>query len=336
MAAPLLALGLLASLFIACGRATPSPGATVTPSPIPIASPVLRCPDPYPEGAPYDPTPGAPIRVRPQGAPRPLGTFAPLPFTVDPTLEQVVLVSIAGDEGQEHGEEHFAVVVKNLADGQGMALAPERTFYAASVFKTWVMLEVFHQREAGLLDFDELYIVSDYYESFGLRQGEAATCEQVTVDQALGRMLAVSDNMAANLLLDRVGSTNVNATLRRLGLEISSVPADGSLPTNAGDMALLLEAIARGDVVNEAARDEMLELLASESIADRLPSLLPEGTRVAHKTGNWQNATHDAGIVFSPQATYIIVVLTDLGYQDDGATRIAKVSRAVYDYYNEN
>jgi beta-lactamase class A len=255
---------------------------------------------------------------------------------VDQALERVVRQSIRGDEGQEDGEEHFAVVVKNLADGRGMALAPERTFYAASLFKIWVMLEAFHQRETGLLDFHERYFVSDYYEAFGLNRGELASCAQVAVSEALGRMLAVSDNVAANLLLDRVGSANVNATLRQLGLESSSVPADGSLPTTAADIALLLEVIARGDAISEAARHEMLELLASESIADRLPYLLPAGTQVAHKTGNWQNATHDAGIVFSPQATYVIVVLTDLGYQDDGATRIATLSRAVYDYYNEN
>ena len=80
----------------------------------------------------------------------------------------------------------------------------------------------------------------------------------------------------------------------------------------------------------------MLALLASQAINDRLPALLPEGTQVAHKTANWSNATHDAGIVFSPGATYVIVVLTDFGFQDDGAKPVAQLSRAVYDYYNGN
>ena len=42
----------------------------------------------------------------------------------------------------------------------------------------------------------------------------------------------------------------------------------------------------------------------------------------------------DFDIVFSPNATYVIVVLTDFGFSDDGAGRIARLSRAVYDYYN--
>ena len=52
------------------------------------------------------------------------------------------------------------------------------------------------------------------------------------------------------------------------------------------------------------------------------------------KTGNWEDATHDAGIVFSADATYIIVALTDFGYFDDGAMPIAELSLAVHDYYN--
>jgi beta-lactamase class A len=106
------------------------------------------------------------------------------------------------------------------------------------------------------------------------------------------------------------------------------------MPTTAAEMALLLEAIYGGAAVNEVASRQMLELLKTESVDNRIPALLPVGTAVAHKTGNWGNATHDAGIVFSPQATYVIVVLTDYGYADGGAALIAELSRAVYDYYN--
>jgi beta-lactamase class A len=258
-----------------------------------------------------------------------LDRYQPLLFTTDRALEKVVRQSMGEDE------ERFAVVVKNLADGRGVELAADREFYAASLFKTWVMLAAYHQREAGLLDFDERYVVSDYYEEHALNPGELAACDEIPVREALERMLRVSDNVAANLLLDRVGAGNVNATLRSLGLAASGFPADGSLPTTAGEMALLLEAIARRNAVSEAASEEMLAVLSSESIANRLPALLPEGIVVAHKTGSWQDATHDAGIIFSPRATYVIVVLTDFGFADDGAGRIARLSRAVYDYYNQ-
>ncbi len=316
------------------------PVPTATPMPVPTASEEIegepemeveaRCPDPYPQGAPHEPEPGEPIRLRPTGSPPALQAYHPMPFERDGALERVVRRSV----GEER--ERFAVVVKNLADGRGALLAPDRKLYAASLFKVWVMLEAYHQESAGLLDFQESYVVSDYYGGeFGLNPGELAVCERVTLGEALAAMIGVSDNVAANMLLDRVGSGNVNAMLSGLGLAVSGVPVDGSLPTTAAEMALLLEAIARRSAIGEEASEEMLALLQTQGIDDRLPALLPAGTAVAHKTGNWASATHDAGIVFSPEATYVIVVLTDFGFDEDGATPIARLSRAVYDYYNE-
>ena len=351
LALRVLALPALALLLASCGggdgdttfrSASPTLAATATPI-APLASataqpstPALTpppfaeapCQDPYLAGAPYEPTPGAPIRIVPEGSPAPLASYDPLPFVHDPALDSLVRASL-GDQ-----IDHFAVVVKNLADGSGVVLDPGREFYAASLYKTWVMLEAYHQQKAGLLDWDERYLVSGYYEEFKLNPGELEACEEVTVLEALDRAMRRSDNVAAILLLDRVGAGNANLTLRSLGLGNSGFTADESLPTTAGDMALLLEAIAMRQAVSDDASEEMLALLISESIVNRLPALLPIGTQVAHKTGNWEDATHDAGIVFSPVVTYIIVVLTDYGYYEDGATPIAELSLAVYDYYN--
>ncbi len=349
----ILVLAVTPLLLAACGDGTSSveptatatatnvpPAMTPTPAPFPTAGaedegdtdevePEARCPDPYPQGAPYEPDPGEAIRLGPTGSPPAVAAYSPLPFVRDEALERIVRRSV----GEQRGR--FAVVVKNLADGRGALLAPNRTLYAASLFKVWVMLEAYHQEEAGLLDLGETYVVSDYYgQRFALSPGELAVCESVTLGEALAAMIEVSDNVAANMLLDRVGSGNVNALLGDLGLAVSAVPEDGSLPTTAAEMSVLLEAIARRRAISEEASDEMLALLLGQGIADRLPALLPEGTAVAHKTGNWENATHDAGIVFSPKATYVIVVLTDFGFGEDGATPIARLSRAVYDYYN--
>jgi hypothetical protein len=75
----------------------------------------------------------------------------------------------------------------------------------------------------------------------------------------------------------------------------------------------------------------MIGLLARQRVRDRLPAFLPEGVVVAHKPGNWSNATHDAGIVSSPRTTYVIVVLSEAAWQPEP---IARLSAAVYDYLN--
>lgn len=309
--------------------ATPSPegDAGVGMRPTPTVKP--RCPDPYPDGAPFEAEAGTPLRIRPSARPPELVAYHPIPFRTDAALRQIAQRAI-GDER----EDEIAVFVKDLDTGRGVAISADRVYYAASLFKTWAMLEAFHQREEGLLEFGERYIVSDYYASWGLNAGELAACAEVTVEEALERMMSVSDNVAAALLQDRVGVSNVNVGLLNLGLAKSGFHQDGSLPVTAADMGYLMEAIAREGAVDEGASREMLELLESEKIDNRIPARLPKGTRVAHKTGSWSNATHDAGIVYSPKATYVIVVLTSYGFEDKGAEQIARISRAVYDYYN--
>ncbi len=345
----LLASILTALLLAACGIAieeeplidlTPTPtlvrpgtppSRTATPAPnTPEAA--ARCPDPYPGGAPPLPEgqerdPNEPIRLSPEPDVVPPDPYQPLAFSSDAALEDLLLDALGDDA------DSFAIVVKNLADGSGAAVNPDRPFYAASLFKIWVMYEVFHQRSLGLLSLDEEYIVSDYYDFFGLGPRLTSACETVTLDRALQAMMSVSDNAAAVLLQDRVGSANVNASLVALGLTASGLFED-DLPTTAADMALIFEAIARAQPLDADASQAMLDLLASEALDDRLPALLPDETRVAHKTANWENATHDAGIIYSPAADYLIVILSDRGPEDYPGGTMAELSRLVYDYYN--
>jgi beta-lactamase class A len=291
--------------------------------------PTPACSDPYPDGAPYEPEAGEPVRLQPLGSPPPMPSYRPIGFATDSALELVVKAAIGEEE-----EEHFAVYVTNIEDGKGLSMDGVRPFYAASLYKVWALLEAYHQRNAGLLNFSEEYVGSSYYVSLGLNPGEVDACELISLDRAIDRMMAISDNVAANMVLDRVGAGNINTALSGFGMRSTGFFGN-QMPTTASDMALLLEAIARGAALNEATSLEMLARLESEVIDDRIPALLPAGTFVAHKTGSWSDATHDAGIVVSPQATYVLVILTDYGYADGGAERIALVSRAVYDYYND-
>jgi len=330
-------LALASLLFLACPMAveetaeetaTPDivrPHATevtsLTPAPTEAAEP--QCPNPYPAVTP-PPESTPPFRITPAAVVEPPPPYEPLPFQRDATLERLLREQL-GDEVDSYG-----VVVKDIADGSGAAVNPDRLFNAASLFKVAVMYEAFHQRAAGIISFDAGLVVTPYYDSFGLGPRLTAVCQSLTVREALAAMMAVSDNAAAVMLQDLVGSRHVNAGMAALGLTDTRLLED-DLPTTAQDMALLMEMIARGQAVDRAASQEMVDLMSLESLNDRLPALLPEGTLVAHKTANWSDATHDAGIVYSPEAVYVIAVLSDKEYE---AKPIAELSRVVYEHYN--
>ena len=93
---------------------------------------------------------------------------------------------------------------------------------------------------------------------------------------------------------------------------VSDTRADNALNvTTAADIAALYSMLVNGQIVNDDASQEMLRLLESQQINDRLPAYLPEGTVVAHKTGNLDGLVHDAGVIFAPAGPVIVVVLTE-------------------------
>lgn len=268
------------------------------------------------------------VEIPPLPSPRGSRTAAPAPPPrAEDTLEGLIRDRLGPNAS------HYAVVVEHLDDGRRVAIDSDRVFYAASLFKLEVMYEIFRQREAGVLDFDEEYVASDYYSSFDLGPHVVEQCARVSVRALLGAMMSVSDNVAAVMLQDRAGAGNVNDAMMTLGLRQTALTADGSLPTTAGDMARLVEAIARGEAVSGDASKEMADLMATEEFNDRIPVGLPDGTLVEHKTANWDNATHDAGIVHGKKGTYLMVLMSDIGPSGEAATTEADIAQIAYDYF---
>jgi beta-lactamase class A len=249
--------------------------------------------------------------------------YTPSPFVPDATLQERLDESLGGQAGA------YAFYVKDLTTGRGATHNSERVFNAASLFKLFIMYAVFHQESLGLVGWDDELVVTPYYDGFALTPRVTALCQALTVGAAMDAMLSVSDNAAAVLLQDLAGSGNVNASIEALGLRDSGLFETG-LPVTAADLALLMEVIAIGQAVSPGASADMLRLLDHDVFENGLLAGVPEGTRVARKTGNWTDATHVAGIVFAPSGPYVFVALTSNGYERDV---IEALSRVAYEHF---
>ncbi len=244
----------------------------------------------------------------------------------DAALAALVRSTLSGFEGE------YSVVVRNLEDGRSASLNAGRVYYAASLFKLALLLEAYRQRDAGELDFAELLTLEEKYVEYDLNTLEDLGLEEgdmLTLADALKAMIIVSDTPTAVMVQDKVNPWRVDQTLKSLGITDMSVTTY-DLPTTAGDMALLMAAVAAGEGVSEGSRREMLALLLQESIRDGIPSGVPPNLAVAHKSGNFTDATHDVALVWGPGGPYVIAVLSDRSWD---SRPIAAVSRAVWDYF---
>lgn len=253
----------------------------------------------------------------------PAGITAP---RADAGLQNAVNSALTGFDGKA------SVVVHNLADGRYAASDESDAYYAASTFKAAVLLEAYRQRDAGTLDFAKKVVVEEKYATNDLgtlEYLEIKAGDQITIADAVRGMIVVSDTSLATLLIDQLGSNNVDATLRSVGATVMTIN-DRDLPTTALDLAQLMTAIAAGQGVTPASRDEMLSLLAQEWFREGIVAGVPEGTTLAHKSGRFDTATHDAAVVWGPDGPYVITVLTD----GSGAwAPIAAISAAVWQYF---
>jgi beta-lactamase class A len=265
------------------------------------------------------------------------GGDAAYPEVPSPVAERSVNAGLraAIEDALEGREGDYSVIVHNLVDGRYAAINPDETYYAASLFKAAVLLEVYRQRDAGLVDFAKELTLDEEsaeYDLGTLEYFEIEVGDRVTLGDAVKAMVIASDTALANLVLGEVGSGAVDATLSAIGATTMSVTTT-ALPTTAADMTTLLLAIARGDGVSEDSRREMLNLLGQEWFVSGVLAGIPAGTPYAHKTGSFTDATHDVAIVEGPAGPYLIAVLTDRSHEWEP---IAEISAAVWQYFAAN
>jgi beta-lactamase class A len=245
----------------------------------------------------------------------------------------------------------LGVAILDLSSGQKFLLHPDEVFPQASSIKIAVLAELYHQAQApagisGKARLTDLYTVqaSDLVPDSDIMGGLTPGVTRITNRDLATMMMAVSDNSATNVLIDRVGMENVNALMDSLGLshtrlrrKMMDIKAAGEGRENIStprDMMTLLEAIYRGKVLNKAMTDDFFTMLSTHK-SSFLPRELPDGLRIANKPGELEGVRNDSGIVFAQNRPYIICVMTTyLRNERAGEDTISQISKAAYQMFD--
>src|SRR3984893_3784413 len=114
----------------------------------------------------------------------------------------------------------MGVAIVDLTDGHKYLLRANDVYPQASSIKICVLAELYRQAQQGKLKLTDLYTVNaaDLVQDSDIMGGLTPGVTQITLRDLATMMVAVSDNSATNVLIDRVGMDNVNAFLKAQGL----------------------------------------------------------------------------------------------------------------------
>ena len=238
----------------------------------------------------------------------------------------------------QHLDGVMAVAIEDLTTGDHYFLRENEVFAQASSIKITVLADLYLQAQQGKLKLTDVYTVqsSDLVPDSDIMNGLTPGVTRVTLRDLATMMVAVSDNAATNVLIDRVGMTNVNAMLDSLGLthtrlrrkmmDLEAAKQGRENISTPREVMMLLDAIYHGKVLNKESTEDFFKMLSTNKDSF-IPRDLPAGLKVANKPGELEAVRNDSGIVFVEGRPYVICVMTAfLNNERDGEDAISKVS----------
>jgi len=256
----------------------------------------------------------------------------------DNKLQSAIEGFLAGGEGD------YAVWVKDLTPSgrRNVSINSGQKFAAASLYKLFLMAAVYKEVNAGKITLDtEISAKLSHLDSifggrdFGYEDFDDSEIIEYSVRESLERVAGISDNFAAIMLAEKISWGKVQAIAEELGAQ--STTLKDPIRTSADDIGLVFEKLYKGEVVSVEASEQILDMLSKSKLNNRIPALLPDDLKIAHKTGELSRVRNDAGIVFLEGNPYVIVMMSkNLRGEDDGVENLAQISKMVFDYYAAN
>ena len=208
----------------------------------------------------------------------------------------------------------WSLYMKRLDTNETIGIHDDEKMIAASLIKLFVAGEFYTLCEAGELNVDNYSNQPDL-------------------------MISISDNGAANTLINACSMDKINEFSRENGFNETELNRrmlewNGTENyTSARDCGRLLEEVLDGKYVSEAASERILTALKNQDRKGKIPAGVPFEVETGNKTGELNNVDNDAAIIWSPNATYILVIMSSDTY--GRIDEIRKLSSMVYRAINE-
>lgn len=243
-----------------------------------------------------------------------------------PARAEDALASLEARHGGRLG-----VAVLDTGSGRRLGRREGERFALCSTFKWLAAARVLARVDRGEERLDRrIRFGREELVTYSPVTGPATDSEGLSMAALCEAAIALSDNTAANLMLDSFGGpVGLTAWLRGLGDATTrldrretalneATPGDPRDTTTPAAMVGLLRTLLLGDALSPASRRQLADWMIATKTGDtRLRAGVPQGWRVGDKTGTGgHNTTADVGILWPPGGRAPILVAAYLAEAD--------------------
>jgi beta-lactamase class A len=275
-----------------------------------------------------------------------LASCASAPLTLDQRIDRILA---------QHPAQTIAVSYQDLVTGVAVHRNENAVFHAASTMKVPVMLGIFDAVSRGELRLDQPVRVRNEFASildgstYALEAREDSdpalydvVGQDIALQELVRRMIVRSSNLATNNVIELIGAKRVMALMQQIGANdiqvLRGVEDDKAYhagmnnTTTSHDLLRIFCTLGEGKALSPEASKAMTDILLAQEFNDGIPAGLAKDIPVAHKTGSITAIAHDAALVFAPNGTYGLVVLTRGFAKSEEAEKVmAAISLAVWE-----
>ena len=240
----------------------------------------------------------------------------------------------------------LGLALKDLTSGEEFFVNGDEIMPQASSIKIAVLAEFYLQAQQGKLKLTDEYTVhaDDLVPGSDIMLGLTPGVTRLTLRDLATMMVAVSDNSATNVLIDRIGMEGVNSMLESQGLhatrlrrKMMDLKAAGEGRENVStprEMMVLLDTIYRGKLLSKEMTEDFLKVLSTHKESSLLQGL-PDDAVAANKPGELEAVRNDSGIVLVKNRPYLLCVMTAyLKDEKEGSAAIRKIAALTYSYFD--
>jgi beta-lactamase class A len=164
--------------------------------------------------------------------------------------------------------------------------------------------------------------------------------KKITYNYLAQKMIGVSDNTATNILIEKLGSEQIqedinnwgltNTKLNRKMMDFEAIKAGKQNFTTCEDINGLLLKLLNKQLLSKKSGKKAMEILLACEDRTTIPRNIPVNIPIAHKTGTLDYVRGDAGIIFSKNILILTVFVENFESLEQAETIIGKIAECCY------